>query len=202
MGFPETLAQDLCVGLRILRRRPGFREAIVRFLILLQCSVACVLLIACANVANLMLEHASARRQEMDVRLALGASRGRLISLFLTEGLLIAALGTAAGLVVAVFTRNLLTRFGLPFRIRLNIEAAIDWRVLGFALALCLTTVLLFGLWPAFRASRAIINAADTHGAGGRTIAGRSPHRLAGHSADCLLVGTPGRCRPFHPRAH
>jgi len=157
------------------RSWPGFREAIVRFLILLQCSVACVLLIACANVANLMLEHASARRQEMDVRLALGASRGRLISLFLTEGLLIAALGTAAGLVVAVFTRNLLTRFGLPFRIRLNIEAAIDWRVLGFALALCLTTVLLFGLWPAFRASRAIINAADTHGAGGRTIAGRSP---------------------------
>jgi len=97
--------------------------------------VACVLLIACANVANLMLEHASARRQEMDVRLALGASRGRLISLFLTEGLLIAALGTAAGLVVAVFTRNLLTRFGLPFRIRLNIEAAVDWRVLGFALS-------------------------------------------------------------------
>ena len=117
------------------RSWPGFREAIVRFLILLQCSVACVLLIACANVANLMLEHASARRQEMDVRLALGASRGRLISLFLTEGLLIAALGTAAGLVVAVFTRNLLTRFGLPFRIRLNIEAAVDWRVLGFALS-------------------------------------------------------------------
>ncbi len=156
---------------------PGFREAIVRFLTLLQCSAACVLLIACANVANLMLERASARGQETAVRLSLGASKGRLVRLFLTEGLLIAALGTTAGLVVASFTRSLLMRFGLPFRVRLNIEAAFDWRVLAFALVLCLLTVLFFGLWPAFRASRAALATAGSRGAAGRTIEGRSPLR-------------------------
>jgi putative ABC transport system permease protein len=154
---------------------PGFREAIVRFLMLLQCSVACVLLIACANVANLMLERASVRRQEMAVRLALGAPRGRVVRLFLTEGLLIAALGMAAGLVVAIFAQSLLMRFGLPFRIHLNVEVGFDWRVLGFALALSLFTVLLFGLVPALRASRAVITAAGNHGTAGRGIAGRSP---------------------------
>ncbi len=152
---------------------PGFRESIVRFLLLLQCSAVCVMLIACANVANLLLERATVRRQEMAVRLALGATRRRLIRLSLTEGLLIAALGAGAGLVVALPIRSLLMRFGLPFRIPLNIEPVIDWRVLGFLLALSLLTVLLFGLAPALRASRPGPMAAVGHGAMGRTIAGR-----------------------------
>ncbi len=176
-ALAEDLANRSAILLPIQEARfwPGFRETIIRFLILLQCAVACVLLIACANVANLMLEHASARRQEMAVRLALGAPRRRLVRILLIEGLLIAALGAAAGLVVAVFTKSLLTQFGLPFRIRLNIEAGFDWRVMGFAFTLSLLTVLFFGVWPAFRASRAVRIAAGTQGATGRTIAGRSP---------------------------
>lgn len=175
LGDDRVNRSAILLPIQEARFWPGFRAAIVRFLILLQCSVACVLLIACTNVANLMLEHASTRRQEMAVRLALGASRGRLVRLFLTEGLLIAAFGLAAGLVVAIFTQHVLTRFGLPFQIRLNIEPGIDWRVLGFTLVLCICAVLLFGLWPAFRASRGVLVTAGTHEAAGRTIAGRSP---------------------------
>ena len=176
-GLASEIATRRVVLLPIQKARfwPGFRGAIVQFLMLLQCSVAFVLLIACANVSNLLLERATARRQEMAVRLALGASRGRLVRMLLTEGILIAALGTTAGLVVGIFTQRLLMRFGLPFRIPLKIELDFDWRVLGFSVALSLFTVLLFGLVPALRASRADLMAAVGYGAVGRTIAGRSP---------------------------
>jgi predicted permease len=175
-AFSREFANRRIILLPIQNARfwPGFREEIVRFLMLLQCSVACVLLIACANVANLLLERTYARRQEMAVRMALGASKARLIRLLLTEGLLIAVLGAAAGLIVAVLTGGLLMRFGLPFRIPLHIRLSLDWRVLGFSLGMSLLTVLLFGLAPALRASHFNLMATASHGAMGRTTPARS----------------------------
>jgi predicted permease len=113
-----------------------------------------VLLIACANLANLMLARASARQREMALRLTLGASRTRLIRQLLAESLLLAALGTLAGVGLAqVLSRALVAFLSTPQN-RVFIELTPDWRLLSFAAGLALLTCLLFGLTPAIQASR------------------------------------------------
>jgi predicted permease len=116
--------------------------------------VALVLLIACANVANLMLARGATRQREIAVRLAVGAGRWRVASQLLTESLLIAFAGGAAGVVVSLLGVRLLLRFApQPAWTPVAIHASPDWRVLAFTVAVSLATGLLFGVAPALRSS-------------------------------------------------
>ena len=111
--------------------------------------VGLVLLIVCANVANLLLSRATGRQKEVSIRLSVGATRGRLIRQMLVESLLLAALGGAAGIVLAYWGKQL-----LPGNLGL---APLDWRVLGFTIVVTVLTGLVFGIAPALRTTRADI---------------------------------------------
>jgi len=113
-----------------------------------------VLLIACANVSNLLLARGVARRHEMTVRLAVGAKRGRLLRQLLTEALVLSTLAVAAGLLFGYWCRNLLALL-LPSRggLTMSLPGELDWRVLAVSAALCLIATALFGAVPAIQAS-------------------------------------------------
>jgi predicted permease len=123
-------------------------------LLVLMCMVGLVLLIACANVANLLIARGFMRQKEIAVRLSIGASRGQLVRQMLVESLVLSAIGGAAGVALAVaLTKGLLAFVPSDGR-PMMLQAAPDGRVLGFTLALTFLTGIVFGLLPALRASR------------------------------------------------
>ncbi len=143
---------------------------------------ALVLVLACANIANLMLARASVREREMSVRLALGASRMRILRQVMTESLLISGLGGVLGMALAFALRNQLPALLMPTRNLLEpMHVPFDWHVFGFAAGATIVTGLLFGLLPAWRASRGEVH-------GGLKETGRTATRRRGNWSGRGLV--------------
>ncbi|HVQ54481.1 MAG TPA: ABC transporter permease [Thermoanaerobaculia bacterium] len=175
-----------------LRNAAGFGQSgnPVGVLALLVGAAGIALAIACANLANLLLARAAARRKEIAVRQALGASRGRLVRQLLTESVALGVLGGAAGLVVASWSIGLITRMPLPGDFSFAIFApALDARALGFSLLLSVGTGLAFGLIPALQTSGHAVSA--TLKASGTSVAPRTTARgtlLVIQVSLCLLL--------------
>jgi putative ABC transport system permease protein len=132
--------------------------------------VALVLLLACANIGNLLLARGIARRHELSVRVALGASRARLVRQLLTESVLLATIGAIIGLALAPSASRLLVALLSTSRAPIALDLTLDWRVLVFTVATTVMTAILFGVAPAFRATR--VDPIEALNAEGRTTAG------------------------------
>jgi predicted permease len=135
-------------GTSELRRQ--YSRALITVLVI----ASLVLLIACANIASLLMARGAARRRELSLRLALGAPRRRLIQQLLVESLLLAALGATLGLLVATWAGDVLVARMSTWFDRVTLDVSLDWRVVSFTAVMTIATALLFGLTPAFRASR------------------------------------------------
>jgi predicted permease len=153
-----------------------YREA----LLILLGVVGCVLLVACVNVANLMLARATARQKEFALRAALGASRWRIVRQLLIESLLLAVVGGALGFALSLWALHLLLN-AIPIQLPFWMDFGIDLRVLGFTLGITLLTGLIFGAVPALQTSRVDLN--DTLKEGGRGSGG-----FRGRSRSALVV--------------
>jgi putative ABC transport system permease protein len=175
----EHLKEYLREGLTLSTASQGpsnLRNQLEQPLMTIMIVVSLVLLIACANIANLMLARSSGRRHELTMRLALGASRARLARQLMTESLLLSALGAVAGLGFARWGSTTLVSQFSTSRDPLILDLSLDWRVLGFTAAIAILTAVLFGVAPAMTTRRlAPMDALKEQGRG-RT-GGR--HRLA-----------------------
>jgi putative ABC transport system permease protein len=151
-------------------------------LLVLLGAVILVVFIVSLNIANLLLARASGRQQELAVRLALGASRGRMVRQMLTESMLLSLIGGAAGIVTAVATLGFILRF-VPSNVPRLSEVGIDWVVLAFALLISILTGLVFGLAPALHSRKAALSSAIREGSRGSGDSAKT-----GRLRDVLIV--------------
>ena len=203
-GYPGSIADFARHGELTIIANPLPEEVVgsVRTLLLvLMAAVAFVLLIACGNVATLLLSRAAGRQKEIAVRTALGAGRVRLLRQMLTESLLLALAGGALGLIVAFLGKDLILAV-VPASVPLPRQIALNGTVLAFALAAAVLSSLLFGLVPALQVSAA--NLQKPLQEGGRSGSGNGSHRLQGFfvtaefaMALILLVGAGLLIRSF-----
>ena len=178
--YPDTNAGQSAVVTPLLENLVGdYRKNLA----LLLGAVALVLLIACANLANLFAARGAARAREFAIRAAVGATRGQIIRQLLIESLTVAALGGALGFMIALWSRDALVALG-PREVERFHNLQFDAHVLGFTCLLAGLTSVLFGLWPAWRSSHTNVQLALK--AGGH---GSSDSRSARRTRDSLIVG-------------
>ena len=183
LGTNQKVSIDLVAG--SLLARPDVRGQVESLAFLVMASVAMILLIACANVANLSLARSAVRQKEIGVRLSLGASRGRVVQQLLTESLLVALLSGVAGLLLARWLPGAIISLLRPQHEQpISVPLVLDIPVLGYTLLLSVGTAIVFGLIPALRASRTNPNWASK---GEITTLGQGGGRFRIHS---VLVGT------------
>jgi predicted permease len=149
------------------------RDQFKRAGVMLMAVVGIVLMIACFNIANLLLSRASGRKREMSIRVAIGASRGRIVTQLLTEALVLAVAGGALGLGLALAGRDLMWRFRPPQLPADGMDLSLDWHVMTFTFLVAITTGLIFGLAPALQASRPDLVSELKERAGGDLRRGR-----------------------------
>jgi predicted permease len=176
---------DQAWGIKVEPLHAAYYRGLKEPLLMIQGAALCVLLIACSNVISLLLASASARKREITIRSAIGASRRRIVAQLLTESSLLAALGGGSGLILAYLGDRLLTiemlRYGLD---RPNVHVIdIDWRVLAFSIAVMIATGVICGLTPALQSSRTDLS--DCLKSGGTAVTDDRRHR---HLHDVLVV--------------
>jgi putative ABC transport system permease protein len=133
---------------------PDIRNSVISFSGILMGVVALVLLLACVNLANLLLARATERRKELAIRVAIGASRARVVRQLITEAVMLSLTGGLGGLLLAAWINALVSSMKFPADLPLVFDLRLDWRVLAFAFGISLATGIAFGLLPALQSSR------------------------------------------------
>ncbi|MEO8129487.1 MAG: ABC transporter permease [Bryobacteraceae bacterium] len=174
-----------------LNRLAGNRglTAVAAFFAMLMAAVSLLLMIACVNVASLLLARSAGRAREFAVRLSIGASRGRLIRQLLTESLLLSVVGAAAGLALNLVITNFLNGTTLPLPVPIRLAIQPDWRLLAYGAVIAVVSAVMAGLLPALSSTRSGTNATlkrDEHQVGGRALMRKS--LVAGQLAVSVIV--------------
>jgi predicted permease len=170
---------------------PSIDPIIISGILLAAGVVGLVLLIACANLASFLLARATDQRREIAMRLALGASRGRLIRQLLTETMVLAFLGGVAGLALGTWLVGLLPDLELPFPVEIGLDLGLDWTVLGLTAGVTLLAGLFFGLLPALQATRLDLAPTlkdETPGGGGRRNRSLRSFLVVGQMAATIVL--------------